>query len=186
MILTLLYYIFFSSAVFFYGIGVNDSTIVCDSIHEQLLPLIKMIASIVSTTLLCFVIIKNILAPLGITEMYPLIVLLVFFVISIFFESLIRITGQKNTAEFNISYLIILLALNESISLLHATIISIACFAAFAIVLPILYSIKKRIDIVGNLELHGNRRSLVLVSLAILATVLAVCNASWLTPGVLQ
>ena len=97
MILTLLYYIFFSSAVFFYGIGINDSTIVCDSIHEMLLPLIKMASSIIATTLLCYVIINKILAPLGITEMYPLVALLIFFVLSIFIESLIRITGQKDT-----------------------------------------------------------------------------------------
>lgn len=185
MILTFMYYIFFASAVFFYGIGLNDATIVCDSVHEIFMQLFKMLVSIVSTTLLCFLVETKLLIPLGLMEFIPLVALLFYYVISILLEALIRITSKKNTAEFNISYLIILLALYESSNIIDATVVSVASFISFAIILPVLYSIKKRIDIVGNVELHGNKRSLVLVSLAILATVLAVCNVSWLTPGVL-
>ena len=185
MIFTIMYYSFIVSAIFFYGIGLNDSTIICDKIHNIGMLLVKMLVSIVASVALCFLIQKEFLIPLGQNDFIPLIALLVYIIISVLFESIMRITSTKNTAEFNISYLIVLLALYESPNLVSSVSISIASFLSFAIILPVLYSIKKRIDIVGNIELHGNRRSLVLISLAILATLISVCNVSWLVPGVL-
>ncbi len=186
MIFTFSYYIFVVSAVFFYGIGLNDSTIVCDSIHKLALTLIKMTLTIISTTLACFLIQKHFLIPLRLIDFIPLIALVIYVIFNLLIESVIRLSINKNTAEFNIGYLIVLLALYESSTIIDSIAISIGSFLSFAIILPILYSIKKRIELVGNMELHGNKRSLILISLAILASLLAVCNVSWLIPGVLQ
>ena len=112
MIYTIIYYAFFSSAVLFYGIGLNRSTLIPSS-SEVLGTLFKMLASILATTVLSWLFIQNILIPLGLAELYPLVSLLIFLGITIFFETLIRITAKTVTAEFHISYLIVLLALNE-------------------------------------------------------------------------
>ncbi len=185
MIFSALYYLFIGSAVFLYGIGINDSIIMCDSIHKLYLSIVKILFTILCTTMLGWLLTTKLLVPLRLTELYPLVTLLIFIVISILLESLVRITSSRVTSEFNLSFPIVLLAINEGISFSEVIVISTAAFFSFVILLPILYSIKKRINIVGNLEIHGNRRSLVMVSLAILSIVLVICNISWLNPGVI-
>ena len=118
-------------------------------------------------------------------ELYPFAALLVFFVISVFMETLVRVTTKKTTSDFSLSFLIILLALNESLNIVDVVLITCCSFISFLILIPLLYSIKKRIDIVGTLQIHGNKKSLVLVSIAIIVTVLAVGNVSWLNQRIL-
>ncbi len=185
MIFTAFYYIFFSSAVILYGVGLNSATILCDSIHECLLPVTKVLANILCTSVLSWLILKYFLVPLKMAELYPFAALLVFFVISVFMETLVRVTTKKTTSDFSLSFLIILLALNESLNIVDVVLITCCSFISFLILIPLLYSIKKRIDIVGTLQIHGNKKSLVLVSIAIIVTVLAVGNVSWLNQRIL-
>ncbi len=185
MIFSALYYLFISSAVLVYGIGINDSIILCDSIHKAFLPIIKIFVTILSTVMLSWLLITKLLVPLNLAELYPLVALLVFIVISILLESLVRITSNRVTSEFCLSFPIVLLTLNEGISFSDILIISTSSFLSFVIILPVIYSIKKRINIVGNQEIHGNRKSLIMISLAILSLVLILCNISWLNPGVI-
>ncbi|MBQ5848873.1 MAG: hypothetical protein IIW49_08170 [Treponema sp.] len=185
MIYTIIYYAFFSSAVLFYGIGLNRSTLI-PSFSEVLGTLFKMLASILATTVLSWLFIQNILIPLGLAELYPLVSLLIFLGITIFFETLIRITAKTVTAEFHISYLIVLLALNESTTIYDVMIISASCLLSFMFIIPIINAIKNRISLVGDTSVNGNYKSLLLVSLAILVVALAVGNISWLNSGVIQ
>jgi hypothetical protein len=53
-------------------------------------------------------------------------------------------------------------------------------------IIPIINAIKNRISLVGDTSVHGNYKSLLLVSLAILVVSLAVGNISWLNSGVIQ
>lgn len=185
MIFTAFYYIFFSSAVILYGVGLNSATIICDKIHELTIPIIKILINIIGTSALSWLIIKYFLVPLKLEEFYPLLSLLIFFIISVIVESLVRITTGKVTSEFSLTFLIILLALNESLNIVDVMLICSCSLISFLILIPLLYSIKKRIDIVGNSQVHGNKRSLVLISIAIIVTVLAVGNVSWLNQKVL-
>ena len=185
MIFTAFYYIFFSSAVILYGVGLNSATIICDSIHELFLPVIKILVNVLSTSVLSWLILKYFLIPLNLAELYPFAALLVFFIISIFIETLVRITTKKSTSDFSLSFLIILLALNESLNIVDVVLITCCSSVSFLILIPLLYSIKKRIDIAGTLQIHGNKKSLVLVSIAIIVTVLAVGNVSWLNQRIL-
>ncbi len=185
MIFTAFYYIFFSSAVILYGVGLNSATIICDSIHELFLPVIKILVNVLSTSVLSWLILKYFLIPLNLAELYPFAALLVFFIISIFIETLVRIATKRTTSDFSLSFLIILLALNESLNIVDVVLITCCSFVSFLILIPLLYSIKKRIDIAGTLQIHGNKKSLVLVSIAIIVTVLAVGNVSWLNQRIL-
>ncbi len=185
MIFTAFYYIFFSSAVILYGVGINSATIVCDSIHRIFLPVLKNIANILCTSVLSWLIIKYFLVPLNLTELYPFVSLLVFFIVSVATESVTRILTKQVASDFSLSFLIILLALNESLNIVDVILIASCSFISFLILIPILYSIKKRIDIIGTFQVHGNKKSLVLVSIAIIVTVLAVGNVSWLNQRIL-
>lgn len=185
MIFTAFYYIFFSSAVILYGVGLNTATIICDSIHDLALPVIKILVNILSTAVLSWLIIKYFLIPLGLIELYPLVTLIMFIIVSVFVETLVRITTGKVTSEFSLTFLIILLALNESLNVIDVVLITTCSFISFVILIPILYSLKKRIEIVGNSQVHGNYKSLILISIAVIVTMLAVGNVSWLNQKVL-
>ena len=65
-------------------------------------------------------------------------------------------------------------------------IISASCLLSFMFIIPIINAIKNRISLVGDTSVHGNYKSLLLVSLAILVVSLAVGNISWLNSGVIQ
>ncbi len=184
MIYTVFYYIFFASAVLFYGVGTNRAVILCDSAKNLTLPLVKMVCTVLCSAVLSWLVIVHILVPLELVDLYPLTALLIFAVISIFMETMVRIVSGAVTSEFNLSYLTVLLTLNESTDMLDVLLISASCSAAFVVLLPTLRALKDRIELVGDLEVHGNRKSLLLVSLAILILGVAVCNVSWLNPGV--
>lgn len=180
MLFTSIYYIFFASSVVLYGAGLNTSTILSDSLHGLFMPLAKVMFSILFSCILTWLIMSNLLVPLHILDFYPLVALLVFLIISTILETVVRITTSKVTAEFSFSYLIILLSLNESLNMPEVMIISVCSFFSFVVLIPVIYSLKKRIMLVGNIQPHGNRKSMILISLAVIIAILAIGNISWL------
>ena len=187
MIFTIFYYIFFSSVVLIYGVGLNDATIMCTSTSELRMNFVKIVASIIGTACLSWVIIKYFLIPLNLTELYPLVAVLIFLAISIFLEMMIRITTRRTTADFNFSMLIIILTLNESVSIIDVLLISASSLIAFFIVLPILYVIKAKFHLIDQNDNRSvNSRSILLISLAVLIVVLYAATVSFLNPGVLK
>ena len=180
MLFTSIYYIFFASSVILYGAGLNTSAVISDSMQGLFLPFVKILFSILFSCLVSWLIIKNLLIPLKLLDFYPLVALIVFLVISILLETVVRITSGRITSEFSLSYLIILLALNESLNMIEVTFISVCSFVSFVVLFPIVYALKKRIALVGNLQPHVNRKSLILISIAIISTILAVGNVTWL------
>lgn len=186
MFLTILNYFIFSSAVLIYGIGLNNSMILCNSVGEYSLYFVKSLFSILASVVLSWLITRNLLVPLGLSELYPLIALLVFLSISVFFETMIRITTEKSTSDFIFSFLIVLLSLGESCSIVDSIFICLASLASFIVLVLVLSMIKSKLNILGNMERHGNEKSLVLISLAIIVVILCTGNASWLFPGVVK
>lgn len=180
MLFTSIYYVFFASSVILYGAGLNSSAVISDSIHGLFLPFTKIMFTILFSCMLSWLIIKNLLIPLKFIALYPIIALLIFLIISVILESVIRITTSRVTSEFSLSYLIILLALNESLNIIEVAVISVSSFISFVVMIPVVYAIKKRIALVGNLQPHVNRKSLILISIAIISTILAVGNVTWL------
>ena len=76
--------------------------------------------------------------------------------------------------------------LNESASIVDVLLISFSSLLSFVILLPLLYSLKNKIDIVGNTTINGNRKALLLISVSIIMMVLLFANVSVLNPGVLK
>ena len=136
MIFTVLHYFLFSSAVLIYGIGLNNATIFCDSISELKLYFVKSVFTVLISTVLSWIIIQQFLIPFRIVELYPLAALLVFMTISVFLETMIRITMRTVTSDFCFSFLIVLLALNESVNILDTILISLSSLPSLDAGLP--------------------------------------------------
>src|SRR5574344_2025545 len=100
MIADFFYYTLYTSAVLIYGIGINRATIISEKTEDFLLFFIKMLLTVISSVVLTYIIDLYLLIPAHLTELFPFISVLVFSAISVFIESIIRITSKTSAAEF--------------------------------------------------------------------------------------
>ena len=185
MMADFLYYALYTSAVLVYGIGINKATVLCEKPRNVILYLIKMIITVVTSSVLSYLATVYLLVPVHCTEIFPFACVLIFSVISVFVEALVRITAKTSAAEFAVSMLCVILAVNESSSLVTCLIISFSCVLSFFIFIPFLYAIQKRIEIARPATDFRNT-SLIIISIALIMITLIVWNVSWLNPGVMQ
>lgn len=176
--------IFILGSVFLYGIGLNRAVIFSSSPKGLILSYVKSLLSTVSTVSLSYAVIQNILVPLRLQELYPFVCIMVFLVISVFFEVLVKLTAHSTITEFSVSFLCVLLAINESLSLLEAILFVICCSTSFYTLVPILAALRKRNEQANPLPVFKN--SLILFSLAILMLFVLVFDVSWLNGGIGQ
>lgn len=181
MISIILYYLIFTSSVFIYGIGINKATLISESPNHIFLNITKMVLTVASSSVLTYLITEWLLVKVNLVELYPFIAVLIFASLSVFIESVIRITTKVNTAEFAVSILCVLLAINESSSILECLIISIVCSLSFYLSIPFIFSIKKRIEISRPSDFFENS-SLIFISIAVIIISLLAWNVSWFNP----
>jgi len=182
---TFLYYAIFASAVLIYGIGLNKVVETGISKFYDFIFYLKAMISIMATSVLSWLIVNYILVPLNLVELYPLMCFLVFVFINTFLEALVRLTTGISTTEFVVSFLIILLSISESTSILNTIIICFASYVALLITVPFSITFKKRICSNGNF-LDEKYFSLFFIFLAILIIVITTWDIGWLSRGVIQ
>lgn len=181
---TFIYYTFYASAILVYGIGLNRFIDFKINLSTQIPLCIRIIISIVLTSVISWLIGSVTLTKLNLTELYPLVCFLVYIVINTFLEALIRLTTSKSTSEFIIPYLIILLSASEGTNFLNTLIIAGSCLISILLFIPFLYSFIHRIA--GHTSSKNKEFSLFFVFLAILLMVLYVWDINWLNTGVLK
>lgn len=182
---TFFYYTLFASAVLIYGIGVN--TVAEIGIHRmnQITYFIKAVLSIFISSILSWIVVSTILRPLRIIEIYPLVCFLIFICINAFFEGLIRLTTGISTAEFLVSFLIIIISISESTSILYTMIICASCFIALVIIVPFAFTFKNRIQTDGY-SIDDKYYSLFFIFLGLLILMMSAWDILWITPGVIK
>lgn len=179
------FYILFCSSVLIYGIGFNRESVMCDYPRPILFTAVKSYACVIISFLICFCINKSLLIPLGLIEVYPLFAILVYIILSVFFELLIQITTKKSSAEFAISFLTLLLALNEGITILDGVLICAGALTCFYVLIPILYAAEKRM-LSSQRSTLFKRKSLIFLCMVIIMIALYSFNISWLNKGVIR
>ena len=92
---------------------------------------------------------------------------------------------KKDIKEFSLSFLISFISVNEGFSLVNAIFIAIASSLSFYLLIPVLYSIKKRIN-TSTANSHLKSTALVLLSIALLLMILFAFNISWFNFEVIQ
>ena len=182
---TFLYYTLFSSVVLNYGIGLNKIAEIGIVKFKEPIFYIKCAISIVSSAVISWLITYYLLVPLSITELYPLICFIVFACISTFLDGIIRLTTGINTAEFAVSFLLILLSIEEGSSLLFTLFISLSGLISMLIIIPFSLTFRRRVCSNGRL-LDEKYYSLYFFFLAVLILLLSVWDIAWLNPGAIQ
>ena len=166
------------TSVCIYGIGFNRAVVLSDGKKGLFLSFVKSLLSAVATVCLTFLITQYLLIPIGMQEIYPMVCILIFCFISVFFEGIIRLTSKEGTAEFFVSFMSSLLVINESISLPEAVLFVICCITSFYLLIPILFAVRKRNDSAEPVPVLRN--SLVFFSFAAIILFLLVFDVSWL------
>jgi len=181
---TFLYYTCFASAVLFYGLGINQITELNFINRKSVNYVIKIIISIVISVVLSWIVTQMILVPLKIVEIFPLVCFLIYVCITAFLESLIRITTSKSTSEFSLSYMIIILSISESNSILNTLVIAGSCITALIIMVPLTYVFKQRFSKDNVIKEKYFPRYLLF--LAIIILIISVWDVMWLNPEVIK
>jgi len=182
---TFLYYTFFASAVLFYGIGISRVGEFGIIKIPNIFFFIKNIASIYICAILSWIITSKILLPLRITEIFPLIVFLILVSVSTFFECLGRLTTNKLSTEFIISYIIVFLSIAESSSWVNTLVICTGIICSIGILSPFIITLRQRLCNNGQ-KVNQKFYSIFFIFLAVVLLIFSVFDISWLNPGVLR
>lgn len=182
---TFIYYALFGSAVLLYGIGLNKISEIGTVKFKHLIFYVKCGIAILSSAVISWLLVHYLLVPLKITELYPLICFIVYVCISSFLGAIINLTTGQTTTEFSISYLIILLSIGESTSLLFTIVISLSCIVALTAIIPFSLTFKRRVCSNGHL-LDESFYSIYFIFLAVLLLLLSAGDINWLNPGVIK
>ncbi len=185
LLIDFLFYLLCCSAVLIYGIGINRNVEITLSRKNMFFSGFKSCLSSVITVTLSYLLIKFLLVPLRLCELYPFIALLIFLSFNVFLEILGQVTTKKTSAEFAMPFLAVLLALNEGTGLVSAIFITLSCMASFFLLIPVLYAILRRMEAVHSSDIFRQKCKL-FCCLVIIMIAFYSLNISWFNPGVVK
>ena len=181
---TFLYYSCFASVILFYGLGLNQIVELSLFKSKSINYLLKVFISIVLSTVISWIITQYILVPVKIVELFPIVCFLVYVCITAFLEALIRITTNKSSTEFLFSYLIVILSVSESSSLLNTLVISGSCLVSLILMMPFTYSFRNRVS--KDNETTDKLYVRFFLFIALLIILISVWDIMWLNPEVIK
>ncbi len=182
---TFMYYTVFASVVLLYGIGLNKVSEIGTVKFKDIIFYVKCGISIITSAVISWLLIHYLLVPLNITELYPFVCFIVYACISSFIGAMIHLTTGKSTSEFSICYLIILLSVSESSSLIFTIMISICSILALMLTIPFSLTFKRRLCSNGHV-LDETYYSIYFIFLAFLILMLSAFDIGWLNQGVIK
>lgn len=180
MINSVLYYILYSSVFLVYGLGLSRLITLHEKLGSLFLTCVKTLITAICTVSLAYLIIRYLLVPFNLTELYPFVVVIIYVCISIVIEVFASIGISDSVTELTIPLTSIILAVNEQSSLAKILIVVSSCIAAFYILELVIYSLRIRFESFAARAGIGVY-TLLLVSLAVIVIALCSWNISWLT-----
>jgi len=182
---TFLYYTFFASAILIYGIGINRIAEVGIIKYPSFIFVIKIVISIIASSVLSWLVTSRLLVPLNLVELYPIIVFLILLVINTFVEGIVRLTSNTVTTEFVVSYLVTLISIGESTSLLQSIVICFSVLCSFVILIPFIISFRFRLTRNGK-SISEKYYSIFFIFIGVIILMISIFDISWLNFGVFE
>src|SRR5574344_1998738 len=159
------YYALISSTVLMYGIGLNRISYMSRHLDKYFVTALKMYVVVPASSLLGWIITDKLLTPAGMVQMFPFICIILFICISACCEMLMRMAADITTAEFSISFLCTLIAVNESSTIMEVLVISLSCVTSLFLLIPLIYALRIRLS-VCSLFVEFKNDSLIYIGLA--------------------
>ncbi len=176
---TILYYIASSSAILFYGIGINRTISINDNFYDSLLSCFKALVTGASVTAVSYLVSMWILIPVHLAEIYPLLTVVIFLIFTTLSEIFIGIGLGSAQTEFTIPLLSIFLGINEGTSIGFAVIITCTCIISFYLLVIVFHVVKERISFYAS-DSGLKKYAVLLICLAAIVIAICGCNTSWL------
>jgi Na+-translocating ferredoxin:NAD+ oxidoreductase RnfA subunit len=177
------YYFLFSSIVLVHGICLDRVIFESEKISGITFFLIKNTVCVCSGSVLTALLVKTLFVPIGMTDLMPLAALLVFAIISVFSESIIRITAKRSAAEFTVPFLCVLFSLSETGSVSDAVLWSFCAIISYYVFIVVFSIVRKRLE-ATNPPVFFQDGSLLLISVAVVMLIVFSLTGSWLLPEV--
>lgn len=181
---TFLYYVFFASAVSVYGIGINKTTNTNFWDDKNIFYFIKIIFTILISTVLTFFVTDKLLVPLKLATLFPFFCFFIYIFISLLIETIFSSLNKKSPSEFIVSYLTIILTILESTSLTDSLLICFSIMFSMLLFIPFVYFFRNR-----NLkEVNEPENYLTRLFVYYAVTILIICawDIMWINPEVLK
>lgn len=175
----ILYYLAASSAVLFYGIGINRTVSIKGTFSDNLVSCFKALAAGASTSALTYLVVMWLLVPVHLAELYPLVALIFFLIFTTLSEIFIGIGIRNTPTEFTIPLLSVFLGVNEGFSIGVAVIITCTCIISFYLLMIIFHAVKGRISFYTT---GGGLKTYAVLLLCLAAAIIAISgsNGTWL------
>ena len=179
MLSNIFYYLFYSSAVLIYGVGMNKLVRESKKPRHLWLECCSTMISVLGSTLLTYLI-KTQMLKINMGELAPFVAVLMFLLINVFLNLVVKISSKTSISEYTLSLLCVIFGICESGSILECLLNSFLCVAAFYLTVPILHALRKRIEMNGPNDGIRNL-ALLFVSLAVAMLALISWNVSWMS-----
>lgn len=147
---TFLFYFLFASAILVYGGGMISVAEKSLSKENLAINIIESFSCVSATVALAFLIIRFLLLPLGIMDLYPLVALLIFVTLGVFFDMIVQVTARKSGADFAFPYLVIILSLSEGGDIVGCLMTSVAALASYYVLIAVLRALNGRNAMIKN------------------------------------
>ena len=181
MLINFFYYVFFSSAVFVYGLGIHKALMKSRKPRNIVMELCKFTLTISVSSLLVYLISAQ-LVKINFGELSPFIAVLIISFINLFLELVVKISSRTSMVDSAFEIMCVVIAVTEAASIWEALLNSLFCMASYFICIPFFYSLRKRIEMNAPTK-NARNLSLLFVSLAIVSLIALAWNISWLNPG---
>ncbi|WP_149554186.1 hypothetical protein [Treponema pectinovorum] len=173
------YYIFASSLIFYYGVGINRLLSLKRGVKTYLLSLSKTLFLTVLTTSFSYLLNFFVLKRLSAEVLMPLFMCIIFVALSFLFNFLIKAESFELGEDYVLPFMIVLMSLTESFSFVSALFISLASTASFYLLVLFVFALKKRFDLYKN----GNELksfNVLIFSIAVLLIIFYCSDVSFL------
>jgi Na+-translocating ferredoxin:NAD+ oxidoreductase RnfA subunit len=169
----IIYYFLASSAVLFYGIGINKSISHSEDFSATMLTCIKSLFAAGSATAVTFLFSRWLLIPVHLTEIYPFIATLIFILFSTFVEIFIGIGIRKSPVDFSIPLLSVFLALNEGMTIGSAVVIACVCIISFYGMVLVFHCVRQRVSFY---TVEGGLKNYCVLLICLAFIMIAICG----------
>ncbi len=182
MLSIFLYFIFYSSAVLMYGVGIRHSVVSSKKSDLVFVRLIRSLLCVFSSVSISWFLYRSLLSPMHLEDLLFPVVMLIYLPVQACFNVLFKTAFHKSIPEFTVSILCVILALTNSNTYTRCLIIALSSCISYYSFIPVLYAIRKRLEYADPVQ-EFKTGSLIFISIAVIMLALFSFHISWLPLG---
>lgn len=176
---SIFYYIFCSSGILIYGIGLKKLIITSKTWKSHWMNYLESSIVCALSSIGSWLVAVYILSPVKLIELTPISCIIIHLLISLIISFIFSKCERISLLDISISFPCVLLAVTESVTILQCLCIVLSCCSAYYLMIPIIFAIRERIKTSHPLN-EFKTGALIFISIAIIMCAFFATNISWL------